>query len=59
MLYYTNKARTNARIHIQKLRVKLANTKSTETLTLEDIRNLISYLNNMDEELKREIRENI
>ena len=56
MLYYTQKARKTARDNIAELIVKLANTKPTDQFTLQDIRSTISYLKNMDEALKWEIK---
>ena len=56
MLYYSNKARKTARGKIADLIIKLACTKPTDQFTLQDIRDTISYLQNMDDELKREIK---
>lgn len=57
MLYYTNKARQTARTEIADKIVKLANLKPTDQFTLQDIESIIMYLKNMDEELKREIKQ--
>ena len=56
MLYYSNKARKTARENIADLIIKLANTKPTDQFTLQDIQSTISYLRNMDDELKSEIK---
>lgn len=58
MLYYTNKARKTALKRIGELVVKLANTKPTDTLTLQDISELNHYLSRLHGELEREIKEN-
>lgn len=57
MLYYTNKARQTARKSIADKLVKLANLKPTDQFTLQDIESTMMYLQNMDEELKREIKQ--
>jgi hypothetical protein len=57
MLYYTNKARQTARECIANLIIKLAHTKPTDQFTLQDIESTIMYLQNMDGELKREIKQ--
>lgn len=56
MLYCTNKARQTAREGIADKIAKLASLKPTDQFTLQDIQNTISYLRNMDDALKREIR---
>lgn len=56
MLYYTNKARQTARECIADKIVKLANLKPTDQFTLQDIERIIMYLQNMNGELKREIK---
>lgn len=57
MLYYTNKARQTAREGIADKIVKLASLKPTDQFTLQDIESTIMYLQNMDGELKREIKQ--
>lgn len=59
MLYYSNEARRTAIKTIDDLVVKLASTKPTETLTLQDIGNLIHYLSNMTSELKQEMKKDL
>lgn len=56
MLYYTNKARQTAREGIADKIAKLASLKPTDQFTLQDIQNTISYLRNMDDTLKWEIK---
>lgn len=56
MLYCTNKARQTAREGIADKIVKLANLKPTDQFTLQDIQDTISYLQNMDDALKWEIK---
>lgn len=56
-IYFTNKARQTARKSIADKLVKLANLKPTDQFTLQDIESTIMYLQNMDEELKREIKQ--
>lgn len=56
MLYYTNNARKTAIKRCRELVKKLAETKPSETLTLQDIGDLMHYLINLDTELQREIR---
>ena len=58
MLFFTNKARETARENIAELYRKLASTKPTETLTLQDIESVMFYLREMDDELRREIKDN-
>lgn len=58
MLYYTNKGRETADKRICELVGKLAITKPTDTLTLQDIGDLLHYLSKLQSEIKREIREN-
>lgn len=57
MLYYSNKARQTAREDIANLIVKLAHTKPTDQFTLYDIDSTIMYLQDMDNELRREIKD--
>ena len=58
MLYGNNEARQTARDEINRVYAKLANTKPTDQLTLEDISSIMYYLRTMEDELRREITRN-
>ncbi len=58
MLYYSNKARETALQKIAELHAKLGNLPLNAGLDLNDIGNLHGYLQLLETELKREIKEN-
>ena len=56
MMFGTNQSRQTARNEIAILYAKIANRKPTDDLASNDIRSLMFYLREMDEELKREMK---
>lgn len=57
MIYRSNEVREAELKNISRLYVKLAGTKPSEDLTLDDIRSIMYYLRKMEDEVNTEIRE--
>jgi hypothetical protein len=58
MLYYSNEVRETARKEIARLHAKLSELPLDGPLSFNDVGNLLWLLRILDDELKREIKEN-
>lgn len=57
MIFYTQRARNSAREQIAELHIKLASVPLNQGLTLDDVRALHMYLDTLDKELIKEIKQ--